>query len=89
MLPRMAGLAVKPATTVPTTIRPVDAIFNLEVFIGLLINPELEMIILVQFFDLLYFFFCFTFVDMIKAKYILLLTHYVIGLDKLENIRTV
>ena len=89
MLPRMAGLAVKQATTVPTTIRPVDAIFNLEVFIGLLINPELEMIILVQFFDILYFLFYFTFVDMIKAKYILLLTHYIIGLDKLENIRTV
>ena len=28
MLPRMAGLAVKPPTTVPTTIRAVDVIFN-------------------------------------------------------------
>ena len=64
-----------------------DSVF--EVFIDLLVTPILEMIIFIQFFDLLYFLFCFTFVNMIKAKYIFLLTDYIIGLDKLQNIRTV
>ena len=60
----------------------------LKVFIGLLINAELEMIILIQFFDFPYLFFCFTFIYMIKPKYAFFLTHYIIGLDKLQNIRT-
>ena len=47
------------------------------------------MIMLVQFFDLLDFFFCFAFIDMIKSKCVFFLTHYIIGLDKLQNIRTV
>ena len=94
MLPRMAGLAVKPPATAPTTIRPDDVMFNkrfsfLKYFVDLLVTPILEMIIFIQFFDLLYFLFCFTFVNMIKAKYIFLLTHYIIGLDKLQNKRTV
>ena len=46
------------------------------------------MIILIQFFDVLYLFFCFAFIYMIKPKYVFFLTHYIIGLDKLQNIRT-
>ena len=41
------------------------------------------MVIFIQFFNFLYLFFCFTFVNMIKVEYIFLLTHYIISLDKL------
>ena len=51
-------------------------------------TPIFIMIMLVQFFDFLDFFFCFTFIDMIKAEYVFFLTRYIIGLDKLQNIRT-
>ena len=47
------------------------------------------MVIFIQFFNFLYLFFCFTFVNMIKVKYIFLLTYYIIGLDYLQNMRTV
>ena len=33
------------------------------------------MTILIQLYNLLYFLFCFAFIDMIKVKYIFLLTH--------------
>ena len=44
------------------------------------------MVILIQLFNLLYLLFCFAFIDMIKVKYIFLLTHYIISLDYLQNI---
>ena len=55
-------------------------------FIGFLVRPKFIMIILIQLFDFLYFLFCFAFIDMIKVKYIFLLTHYIISLDNLQNV---